>query len=241
MRPAVLVLAAVIALPSVVNGQSNRGYVFPNAPARPDPPPHFTIAPRGSLLPRTDVPLPQHGLRPWPRPPVQVQPFGDIGYFPWPMMVFYVPQSVVAVQGSGGVFASLAAKTPPDPISQPQRPAPGRLVLDLAPATAHVYVDGYYAGTPDDFAAVRGGGFVEAGPHRLDISADGHEPVVVDLMVTAGRPVTYRASLKALPPQSKVPPTTFYLIPGCYMGNIPPKDANLPATCDQSRARTWHP
>jgi hypothetical protein len=29
---------------------------------------------------------------------------------------------------------------------------------------------------------------------------------------------------------------TFYLIPGCYMGNVPPKEANLPATCDITRA-----
>jgi hypothetical protein len=34
-------------------------------------------------------------------------------------------------------------------------------------------------------------------------------------------------------------PTTFYLIPGCYMGNVPPKDAGLPATCDLSRTQTF--
>jgi hypothetical protein len=37
------------------------------------------------------------------------------------------------------------------------------------------------------------------------------------------------------PPAAKAP-ATFYLIPGCYMGNVPPRDANLPATCDISRA-----
>jgi hypothetical protein len=33
-------------------------------------------------------------------------------------------------------------------------------------------------------------------------------------------------------------PTTFYFIPGCYAGNVPPKDAGLPATCDQTRVIT---
>ena len=63
----------------------------------------------------------------------------------------------------------------------------------------------------------------------------------VDVRITAGQSVTYRAGLKALPPAVAVPSTTFYLIPGCYMGNIPPKDAHLPSTCDQSRAITWQP
>ena len=231
MRSRILAFATLIALPSMVYGQSPAGYVIPNAPAPRDPPPHFTIAPRGSLLPRTGVPLPSHGLRPWPRPQVPTQPFGGIGYFPWPLMVFYIPQPVVEPQPQPQVQLR--------PVEHP--PVPGRLVLDLTPATAQVYIDGYYAGAPDDFGAARGGGLLEAGPHRLDISAAGYEAIAVDLMVTPGRPVTYRASLKALPPPSQVPPSTFYLIPGCYMGNIPPKDAKLPATCDQSRTQTWRP
>ena len=82
---------------------------------------------------------------------------------------------------------------------------------------------------------------MEAGVHRIDISADGYESTAVDVRVAPGQLVTYRASLKALPPQAPVRPTTFYLIPGCYMGNIPPKDAHLPATCDPARAITWRP
>ena len=27
----------------------------------------------------------------------------------------------------------------------------------------------------------------------------------------------------------------FYFIPGCYLGDVPPKDAGLPASCDQSK------
>ena len=235
MRPGILALVTLIALPSLGYGQSRyghspAGYSFPGVPAPRDPPPHFTIAQRGSLLPRIGVPLPSHGLRPWPRPPARAQRLGNIGYVPWPMMVFYVPQPIVA-------------PAPPPPVlrKRVERPVPGRLVLDLSPTTAQVYVDGYYAGAPEDFGLARGGGLLAAGPHRVDISAAGYEPIAVDLMVTPGQPVTYRASLKGLPPPSTVAPTTFYLIPGCYMGNIPPEDAHLPAACDQSRAVTWRP
>ncbi len=42
------------------------------------------------------------------------------------------------------------------------------------------------------------------------------------------------AAVKA-PPTAKEP-ATFSLIPGCYMGNVPPQEANLPATCDIARA-----
>lgn len=235
MRSGILAFAVLTALPSIAYGQRHAGYVIPGASAPRDPPPHFTIAPRGSLLPRTTtVPLPFHGLRPWPRLPRPVHPHGHVGYFPWstpwPAIVFYVPQPIVV-------------QTPPLERSQRpvEPPAPGRLVLDVAPTTAQVYVDGYYAGTPEDFGRALGGWLLEAGPHRLDISAAGYEAIAVDLMVSAGRPVTYRGSLQRLPPASAAPSTLFYLIPGCYMGNIPPKDAHLPSTCDQSRTVTWHP
>ena len=104
-----------------------------------------------------------------------------------------------------------------------------------------MFADGYYVGVPEDFSVARGGGLLEAGPHRIDVNAAGFESMTVDLRVTASQPVTIRAALKALPPPVAVPPTTFYLIPGCYMGNIPPKDAHLPVTCDQSRTVTWGP
>jgi len=236
MRPNSLILATFLLLPLAAHGQSPAGHVIPSIPARPDPPPHFTIAPRGSLLPRPVLPqpqqgltLPQHGLRPWPRPPGHRPSLGG-AYFGWPMMMYYAPEPVIAAQA------------PPELPSEPvERPAMGRLILDIAPATAQIFVDGYYVGVPEDFSAGGGGGLLEAGPHHIDVSADRHEPVAVELMISGTHTVTYRASLKALPPPAAVPPTTFYLIPGCYMGNIPPKDARLPPTCDQTRAVTWRP
>ena len=32
-----------------------------------------------------------------------------------------------------------------------------------------------------------------------------------------------------------------YLIPGCYMGNVPPQEVKLPAGCDASRVTTIKP
>ena len=232
--PALVIFITFIALPLTVFGQSSTRSVVPSVRARPDPPPYFTIAPRGSLLPRPvplpqqGLALPQHGLRPWRRPP-EYRPSLGGAYFGWPMMVYYAPEPVAAVQAQ------------PEPPPRPVKPPMGRLILDIAPATAQIFVDGYYVGVPEDFSAGGGGGLLEAGPHHIDVSADHHEPVAVELMISGTHPVTYRASLKALPPPAAVPPTTFYLIPGCYMGNIPPKDAHLPSTCDQTRAVTWRP
>lgn len=37
------------------------------------------------------------------------------------------------------------------------------------------------------------------------------------------------------------PPSTYYFIPGCYMGNVPPTQVTLPANCDLSRLITRKP
>ena len=34
---------------------------------------------------------------------------------------------------------------------------------------------------------------------------------------------------------------TLYLIPGCYLGNVPPDAGRLPAGCDISRLKTYAP
>lgn len=232
MRSIVFTLLAMLSLPVAALGQRPAGYSIPSVPAPRDPLPRFTIAPRGAPLGRVGLPLPPVGLQPsegpWHRPLQHPQR----GFFvPWQMMVFYVPQPVMALA------------PPPEPAAKPieNPPAMGRLVLEVQPTSAQIFADGYYVGVPDDFSVTRGGGLLEAGPHRIDVSAPGFEPLTVDLRVSPGQPVTYRAVLKSLPAPVAVPPSTFYLIPGCYMGNVPPKDAQLPATCDKNRAITWRP
>ncbi len=121
-----------------------------------------------------------------------------------------------------------------------------RLILDIYPPTAQVFADGYYIGMPEDFRFEDGGAVLEPGPHRIDILARDYEPVSFDVNLTRGQSATFRHILTPIlpapqpapdaAPPAKKQPVTFYLIPGCYMGNVPPKDANLPATCDISRA-----
>jgi hypothetical protein len=127
-----------------------------------------------------------------------------------------------------------------------EQPALARLILDIHPPTAQVFADGYYIGMPEDFRFEDGGAVLEPGPHRIDILARDHEPVSFDVNLARGQSATFRHILTLiLPPPQPAPdatvlpekqPVTFYLIPGCYIGNVPPKDANLPATCDITRA-----
>ncbi len=135
-------------------------------------------------------------------------------------------------------------------------PAPGvvepprtaRLILDVEPANAQVFANGYYIGLPEDLRAEQGGASLAPGEYRIEIVAPGYEPVTFEVRLSADQQITYRQMLRPVadPPAPRpVPapvaakpsaPATFYIVPGCYMGNVPPKDANLPASCDLSKA-----
>ena len=224
-----ILVLAVLTLPFAAAAQTPGAYVIPSVPAPRDPLPRFTIAPRGAPLGAIGLSLPPIGLPSQDRVTERHHRFLGRPFYPWPTMVFYLPPSVEA------------AAPPAVPAAKPAEPPPmpGRVVLDIVPQTAEVFADGYYVGTSADFSLERGGGVLDAGTHRLDVTATGHEPIGVDLRVASGQLVTYRATLKALPPPAPIPPSTFYLIPGCYMGNIPPEDAHLPDTCDKNRATIW--
>jgi hypothetical protein len=138
----------------------------------------------------------------------------------------------------------------------PKTPAPvpetGTLRFDVEPSDMlQFYVDGYYVASSADFD---GALELEAGRHTIEIRATGYEPLVFDVSIAAHRTITYRDTLKraaaASTPERSAPapapvetpppaPSTFYLIPGCYLGNVPPADAGLPPTCDQSRVTTF--
>jgi hypothetical protein len=112
-----------------------------------------------------------------------------------------------------------------------------------------IYVDGYYVGLLSD---ANGELTLDAGTHTIELREDGFEALRVDVLVPVDGVITYRGELKrpsgasdrrpssALPdltrPRSEVPPTTIYVIPGCYVGNVPPADAVLPAGCTADRA-----
>jgi len=137
----------------------------------------------------------------------------------------------------------------------------GILRLDVQPrGVLQVYVDGYYVGMPDDF---NGELELMEGPHRIEIRAPGYETLAFDVRIAPHRSVTYRGALKpaeatpepdpairqqpdnttGVAPQPVTPatPMTFYVIPGCYAGNVAPKDVALPVTCNLSRLVTYGP
>jgi hypothetical protein len=122
-----------------------------------------------------------------------------------------------------------------------------------------LFVDGLYVGTRDDL-----GGEIELEPgsRRIEIRAPGYEALVFNARIVRERTITYRGALTPIAPEvsQDSPPSreadarttraetagpprrqTFYFIPGCYMGNIPPHEVQLPSGCDLSRLTTWTP
>ena len=132
------------------------------------------------------------------------------------------------------------------PGTYPQAPpASGSLELQLEPAAAQVYVDGYYTGIVSDFERPGGVG-MEPGPHRIEIRAQGYETARFDVRLTTDQTVLYREDLRPLngvappPIEHKAPaPTTFYVIADCYAGNVPPTEAKLRPGCDPAQVKTF--
>lgn len=162
--------------------------------------------------------------------------------------VVFVPYAApVVVEREIVVEREVVGEAPLAPVLAEQ-PSLARLILDIHPPTAQVFADGYYIGIPEDFRFENGGAVLDPGPHRIDILARDHQPVSFDVNLTRGQSATFRHTLTPITrPQTTAPapavnappaakrPATFYLVPGCYMGNVPPKEANLPATCDIAR------
>lgn len=72
----------------------------------------------------------------------------------------------------------------------------GGVRIDLAERDAEILVDGYYAGIVDDFDGTFQELRLEAGPHRIEIRAEGFVPVTFDVNVEIGRTITYRTRLR---------------------------------------------
>ena len=72
----------------------------------------------------------------------------------------------------------------------------GSVRLKIKPREAQVYVDGYFVGEVDDFDGLFQKLSIDAGGHRLEIKADGFEPIELDVLVSPGETVTYKGDLK---------------------------------------------
>jgi hypothetical protein len=131
------------------------------------------------------------------------------------------------------------------PLNPPR--AIGTLRVELRSGVdPQIFIDGYYVGLYSD--APGGELTVDAGAHTIELHEDGYDPLHAEIRVPEDATVTYVAELKwiaPLParlvedprPSSPPPaPTTIYVIPGCYVGNVPPRDVLLPAGCDAAKA-----
>lgn len=72
----------------------------------------------------------------------------------------------------------------------------GRLRLKVKPREAQVYVDGYFSGLVDQFDGVFQRLALRAGAHRIEIRAEGYEPLAFEVLITPHETVTYTGSLK---------------------------------------------
>lgn len=236
-------LVVIVGLPAVLAALTRvpaPGEVVPlPAIGLPLPRIDFPLAPIGRP-PATDTRI-RGGDRHPPRPIENPHQPTVVYFFPaygWPY-----PQPAQTSTPTHGVPDESATGRESEPLT-------GRVQLDVQPTRdLEIYAGGYYVGTLDDL-----GGHLEleAGLHSIEMRATGHETLQLDVRITAGRSITYRGALTpfdetsapdpVVHPSADVAPATprtFYLIPGCYMGNVPPKDANLPATCDLSRLLTF--
>ncbi len=251
-----VVMALVVLLPGVADAQSRRV-------ERADPP--------AAVLPPIGLPLPEIGLplaaaragasrdadrvEAAHRPPYEGRPprgkgrrGADVVYvvpaypwlgapYPWAEYSEPFPSAPLSADVPGAIV-----EAPPAVEEVPS----GTLWLDLEPrGVGEVYVDGYLVGTADD---LRGSVTLAAGPHRIAVRAPGYEPLEVDVRIDAGRAITYRRVLQPVgaPPAAAaapepIPRKPFYLIPGCYLGDVPPQDVKLPAGCDPGKATVIHP
>lgn len=255
--------AIAVSLPGAASAQQRGGRSGPGGRARPPSAPPVTHAPAPPIQPSIGLPLPEivPPLPPLGLPPVSLSPsFDGRGTHPvyragrrgasyggrnYPVAGFGY---VVPAFGLGWTYLAAepgpAQAAEPLPDVQPLRRYGTLRVEVLAAASAQVYVDGYYVAAGDQAAA---GLDLEPGPHRVEVRAAGYEPLTFDVRIAQDQVITFRdamkpvASVPAAPEPTPKPaaPSIFYVVPGCYIGNVPPANAKLPDGCDPANVQTF--
>jgi len=255
MRHLLIALAATL-VSTAVSAQVPRygaSHVPPNT-VNPLPP----VAPRNAPAPQPPPLTPAGPPVEFPLPPLMTPPAGGLthgfpGFFSrgdaqefspsrrraprtFPFAIPLVPGYIVSAEGT-----DTSARAPM------VVEASGMLRLSVTPARAQVFVDGYYVGTIEDVANRRGL-WLAAGPHRLELRAIGYRTLSVDVVITPRDTLTYEGELEFISPAAPQPSpapapapsgppiatgsSVMYVIPNCYMGNVPPRPTRLPAGCD---------
>jgi hypothetical protein len=206
----------------------------------------------GLPLPHIGLPLPSLGLPlpPMGLPPAQPQRLGRAERFERPERMERpgrIERSERSKRPLSIVFFGwpyLPADQfpyPPAPLPQVERAA-GRLQLTLSSGVdPQIFVDGYYAGL---FSDVAGELTLDAGAHTIELREEGFESLRLPVNIQPNEVLTYdieltptvSAPLPSVEPVAEPAPTTIYVIPGCYVGNVPPQEVTLPAGCDARNA-----
>jgi hypothetical protein len=117
-----------------------------------------------------------------------------------------VPGQAVQPQPPAPPPAPVAERTAPageswrvenrgQPIEQDQRAAPARLMVEVQPADAVVYLDGRLLGSGAELASLHSPLIIDPGTHRLEVTRPGYASVVRAFEATKGEDVSLRIEL----------------------------------------------
>jgi hypothetical protein len=135
-----------------------------------------------------------YGYRPGYRP-YAFRPFTRIGFgifIGYPVAYAYDYPYPVPVYGYGAPGAPVYVT--------PSSPLYGGITLEMTPPEADVTVDGSYVGKVRDFDGANAPLNLAAGPHRIDVTAPGYEPITFDVDVVGGQLTPYRGDLRPVQP-----------------------------------------
>jgi len=134
----------------------------------------------------------------------------------------------------------------PVPVPQVERPAGTLRLLLSSGINPEIFIDGYYAGL---FNEVAGELTLDAGAHTIELREEGYQSVRIPVNIQPNEVIMYDVRLLpivsapsadagpiAQPALPAPAPTTIYVVPGCYVGNVPPREVALPAGCDARNA-----
>jgi hypothetical protein len=211
-------------------------------PQTPAPPPKPSAGPPPIIYPFAPLmPPPAGGLT---QPAGGLPPNVNDAYRPRRRNPLFIPYGSGYAAYGYGIDDSANASDRAQPA--PSAPPTGLLRLAVTPASAQVFIDSYYVGTVEDIDAQRVLR-LEAGPHRIEMRAPEYRTLTVDVRVLPLETVTYRGALEPIRPQPATTPapagpaTVMYMIPKCYLGNLPPRQSRLPSGCDVKQVQILKP
>lgn len=168
------------------------------------------------------------------------------GYFPYSNYPYALPTYAETSVTPPPPTEIVTRPVEPPPAPEPPPPPIGVIRLEVEPRDLiQIYVDGVYVGTPDDVGLDLG---LTPGVRHIELRARGYITHAFDADIVQDRLITYRAQLER-DPNAPAPPVvvkpagsrTMYVIPGCYVGNVAPTQANLRPGCDMSKLTTIEP